>query len=543
MKLGNVGIAARLQILAVVAIASLLVLAASGAYVAQHLRSSVDYIYRNTLPSIDAIETINEDFLRLRLAVLYHFLNKEAAKKQTSDAQITALKDKIRQGLARYEKELVSDATDKAMLEKEKSYFETYFTEIEPALERSRALDEAGIWDGVAKATKNMTALNEAIDAHKKYNTQLAENYIRVSESTDRRGQFVAIALIIASLLVVGGLSVIIIREIRTRMGRLSGMMNQVNDTLDFTVRIPITRMDELGHSADAFNRLIEKLQTSLRSIAESTRSVAAAADEMNTTSGHVATASQQQAAAASDMAATVEELTVSINHVADRAGETSRLARESGEVAGRGEHVIADTSTEIHEIASTVGEAGELIHSLESNSQQIANVLQVIRDVAEQTNLLALNAAIEAARAGEQGRGFAVVADEVRKLAERTATSTQEIAKTIDAMRTSASDAVASMTTVNAKVKSGVDKAQEANQAMQQIGGGARCSIGMVEEIAEAIREQGAATNNIASQVERIAQMSEESSAAAANSAEAANALDQLAKDMQRIVSAYRLA
>ena len=155
---------------------------------------------------------------------------------------------------------------------------------------------------------------------------------------------------------------------------------------------------------------------------------------------------------------------------------------------------------------------------------------------------LLALNAAIEAARAGEQGRGFAVVANEVRKLAERTSASTQQIATTIDTMRSGAGDAVASMQGVVAKVAQGVERARQANESIKQIGQGSRNAVGMVGEIAEAIREQGAATNNIATQVERIAQMSEESSAAAGNSAESAHELDRLASDMRQIVAAYRL-
>ncbi|WP_263772464.1 methyl-accepting chemotaxis protein, partial [Propionivibrio soli] len=301
-------------------------------------------------------------------------------------------------------------------------------------------------------------------------------------------------------------------------------------------------REDEIGLTAQALNRLIDKLQGNLKTILERSASVAHSANQMAATSGQVAIASHQQSESAANMAATVEQMTVSINHVGDRASEADRLSTESGTLAASGESIIGKTVDDINKISDTVHQAADRIRELVENSQRISSVVAVIKEVADQTNLLALNAAIEAARAGEQGRGFAVVADEVRKLAERTSASTQEISKTIESMRTGADEVAMRMESVVAEVGRGVDSASKANEAINQIGIGSRNAVEMVQEISSAIREQASAMTTIAQQVERIAQMSEESSAAADNSAQVAKDLDNLATEMQHIVRAYRL-
>ena len=382
----------------------------------------------------------------------------------------------------------------------------------------------------------------EALRQHITFNENNAERYARTATLAVERAISIAIATVIAATLGIGVMGYLMLAGIKKSLTQIQANVGRAERDLDFTQRIPVVRQDEIGATAEALNRLIDTLQGNLKGIQTRAETVARSATAMSTTSGQVATAAHQQSEAASHMAATVEELTVSINHVGDRAQEADRLSSESEKLAQSGEAIIGRTVDDINLIPSTVNSAAESIRNLERHSQEIANVVAVIKEVADQTNLLALNAAIEAARAGEQGRGFAVVADEVRKLAERTATSTQEIASTIETMRSTACAATSGMESVVSEVKRGVESAREASDAIRKIGAGSRQSLEMVNEITSAIHEQASAMTSIAQQVERIAQMSEESSAAAGNSAQIAKDLDTLAAEVQQIVGAYRL-
>ncbi|MEI7431671.1 MAG: methyl-accepting chemotaxis protein [Betaproteobacteria bacterium] len=537
--MNNITIAQRITLMLTVALISLIGI---GGFALWELRSAQDrfeFVQQNVVPSVQALNEVNIAIERNRVVTRDHMLASSPSDKAVAAKKVNELFATIEKNLAKFEKEWIADDTDRKMLQADRDALSRYIPKVHAILEKSNANDPKEalrVQQGVS------TELLSLISAHIEYNWKLADDQRKQNLAEYAQSKVILLSVTLLVLFVSGGLGFAVIHEIRIRMSRLSGMMNQVNQTLDFTVRIPITRMDELGSSGDAFNKLLDKLQGNLKSIADGVHSVASAASLMSTTSNQVATASHQQSESASDMAATVEEMTVSINHVGDRAQEANRISSESGQLAISGEKVISQTVSDIQDIAATVSEAAVLIHGLEKHSQEISNVVAVIKEVADQTNLLALNAAIEAARAGEQGRGFAVVADEVRKLAERTAISTLEISTTINTMRTNSSNAVVSMEGIINKVTKGVESAQEANDAIMQIGEGSRNAVGMVEEITSAIREQATATNNIAMQVERIAQMSEESSAAAGNSAESAHDLDRLATDMQRIVSAYRL-
>ena len=241
-------------------------------------------------------------------------------------------------------------------------------------------------------------------------------------------------------------------------------------------------------------------------------------------------------------MAASVEEFAVSISQVADLAQEASNITRDEYGAAQTGGGVVNEVKGEMEVLVDSVKESGQLVASLGKRSAEIEGIVRLIQDVAEQTNLLALNAAIEAARAGEQGRGFAVVADEVRKLAERTAKATSEISQVIHGVRTETEQVVAKMQIVENDVNSGVAKVEKAGEALEGIRTQSERSASVVDDIASATHEQSAASNEVARKLESIAQMIEETAAITAQNRESAADLGTLATQLQNLVRRFEI-
>jgi methyl-accepting chemotaxis protein len=332
---------------------------------------------------------------------------------------------------------------------------------------------------------------------------------------------------------------------IQSVMRPLGGEPQEAKATVERIARGDLTAEISLRQGdGDSLLAAMKGMQASLRKMVGELKAnaegVAGAAGQLAAASAEVAATTANQSEAASAMAATVQQVAVSINHVADSARDAHEVTARTGSMSQDGNRVIKATVTEMQAISTAVGQAAATLRATGENSQKISGIVQLIKAVAEQTNLLALNAAIEAARAGEQGRGFAVVADEVRKLAERSAQAANEVGGMIVALQDSAKTAVDTMEQAVERVGQGVTMANKASESMLGIAEGAERVVAAVNDISDALKEQSVASNHIAANVEKIATMSEENRSATRAAADTAKHLEKLAAATRQAVAVF---
>lgn len=505
------------------------------------INAGMRVVIDNTLPSFNTLNDAKINFLEARILIRNH-LNDTSTETKLADEQKIAQKfNAMNKSFAQYEP-LVSDEQDRQLYLKAKNAAADYEKQSSIILEYSRqnktaeALNEIAVMSSVADDVSN------AIADDVRYNYKLATDIDNAGKENYANAKWL---LLLSTLAVTGFLALtgwFIYRQINRGLQAANSTISRIEDTLDFTLRAEISGNDEISTMLKAFNQLISHMQANLRELLSGAELVSSNAAQLQRSAIKVSEGSGSQNTSTSHMAASVEEMTVSINHVADQAKTTSDQSNDVGHKAEAGQEVISHTVNNIHAIAEAVDKAAEDIKQLEEKGREVESVINIIQAIAEQTNLLALNAAIEAARAGEQGRGFAVVADEVRALAARTATSTKEIGNIITAIQNVSASAVKRMQDATDKVVQGVEGAGQANETMEEICRVAAESVELVADISHAIREQGAATNSIAQQVENVAQMVDENTQAANDTASLANELAKISGDMKKIVNAYRL-
>ena len=357
-------------------------------------------------------------------------------------------------------------------------------------------------------------------------------------ERSWQQGLIIAIGLLICCVLVVG-FPVLVTRPLHNLLNRIEQIAEGDGD---LRVRLEVLSRDELGKLSDAFNRFLDKLQPLIREVgrvtgevAESAQTLAgmAAANDRLITSEHAAV--DQVSTAATEMSAAVHEVARNAQNAADAARSAEVQSREGAEVVGATIHAIRQLA---HEVES----ASDTIQTLEQETANIGAVLAVIKGIAEQTNLLALNAAIEAARAGEQGRGFAVVADEVRALAARTQDSTKDIQQMIERLQGGVQNAVKAMHVGSEKARFSVERAAGVDGALSATGDSVARINDMAAQIATACEEQSSVTEEIARNISDIRDLSNEAAQTSEQSTQASARLSELSHGLAQLVGRFRV-
>jgi aerotaxis receptor len=316
--------------------------------------------------------------------------------------------------------------------------------------------------------------------------------------------------------------------------------LDQVLASGNLRTRFDLSRRDAIGRLARSMDTFVSSMQATLQGVSDVAGQVASATDVVDGGVKNVRDSAHKQSEATSSAAAAVEEVTVSIGEVNTYAESTRSVAEEAGQTSRDGVLVIEGASETIQSLADTVHTTAEQVESLGKRSEEISRITAVIKEIADQTNLLALNAAIEAARAGEQGRGFAVVADEVRKLAERTSNATQEISTMVTSIGVETGAAVSGMRTGATRVAEGVSQVNAAADSLRRIRDEMSRTTGMVSEIAHAANEQNSAMTDLARNLEQVAAMTEQNVSVVEQTSETVDYLEGVVARMRKAVQQY---
>jgi twitching motility protein PilJ len=309
----------------------------------------------------------------------------------------------------------------------------------------------------------------------------------------------------------------------------------------DLTVKATVTE-DITGAIADSINFAVEALRSLVTTINETAVQVAAAAQETQATAMHLAEAAEHQAQQITSASAAINEIAVSIDEVSKNSAESADVAQRSVAIASKGAAVVRQTIQGMDSIRDQIQETSKRIKRLGESSQEIGSIVELINDIAEQTNILALNAAIQAASAGEAGRGFAVVADEVQRLAERASGATKRIETLVQTIQSDTNEAVSSMEQTTAEVVAGARLAEDAGLALGEIEKVSNDLADLIQSISEAARQQSAAATNISATMNVIQEITTQTSVGASQTAESIGNLAQLAADLRRSVADFKL-
>jgi methyl-accepting chemotaxis protein len=505
--------------------------------------ATIAALYNDNLKAIDQLNEIRNNQMQMTI--------KLAAARQESDAfEIVAHTDKVSSHIFKIEN-LLKEYESRALTAEERQLYDAFVkarlnfgrTGVMPMidlLQREKFAQADELRKTVFEPT--YAQASAAIDALLNYQVERARTAYEAASAAAARVRAITIGSLLVGLALSVFAGVFITRAITSSVGELMKAATGLAEG-NLTVRAEIRGGCELGQVALAFNKMADDFAAILSQVQQAAARVVDTSAGVADTANQVAQASRAQAGQAADASSAAEQLDRTIGDLVARSEQVAGAAEETSGLAVQGQQVVNRAVDGIRAIAATFSQSARLVDALGQRSDQIGAIVAVIKEIADQTNLLALNAAIEAARAGEQGRGFAVVADEVRKLAERTTGATAEISTMIASIQSETREAVRNMEGGSRQVDTGLRLAEQAGAALDRINDSIRSVAAGIRETSAVTHEQATTSREIFGRVESIAHMATDNSAAVAGTTEAVRGLKQLAEELRQLVSRFRLA
>jgi len=500
-----------------IALLALLLLGTGGAIQLQRAQERFDTVQSRIIPSIQGLNAAKAALTDSRLAGYRLSVFSNLADKSALDKALAAANKDFDDLVAKYRAERIYDETDRKMLDADVAAMEGYRQALKPFFAAAYAGDMDGVRATLLAGTPlalNAAAAKKSMDDHIAYNNKLVADVRAESLAAYDRAFNTMIVVLVIAVLLTGALAWHIYRTISGGLGNIQSSLERVSASLDLSSAMPVERMDEVGRTATAFNKFMERIVEVIATVRNSADTVSVAAAQITAGNADLSVRTEQQASSLEETASSLEELTSAVRQNTDNARQANTLALSASDVARKGGAVVA-------QVVGTMG-------SINESARKIADIIGVIDGIAFQTNILALNAAVEAARAGEQGRGFAVVATEVRNLAQRSAAAAKEIKGLIE-------DSVD-------KVSTGSVLVDQAGATMEEIVASIRRVTDIMGEIANASHEQSAGIEQVNQAISQMDQVTQQNAALVEEAAAAASSLEERAVELVDVVAVFRL-
>ncbi len=491
---------------------------------------------------VQYISDLNTRFSDVRRFTLGHTVVNDAERKAKYEREIADAFRTIEEDQKGYEA-TISQSEDRRNYDDYKVAAARYRGLQERVMELSRARKtEEAEAVSMGEGLQAFSATKNVLEKMVVWNVKDAESDIAKAQLTYATARLWTIGVLVAVIVIGLGLALFISRMIGNPLREAAERIKAAEADGDLRIQLDARSRDEVGQIAASFNSFMQKLHDAMAMVAGSAEQVASASEEISSSATQMAQSAETQQNQSTQVATAMQEMSSTVLQVSDNCNKASDNARKTADAARQGGRVVQETVGTMRGIAQSSSATAQKIEELGRNSDQIGQIVGVIDDIADQTNLLALNAAIEAARAGEQGRGFAVVADEVRKLAERTTKATKEIAQMIKTIQEETHNAVQAMQAGTKEIDQGVSTTEKAGTSLDEIIKAAEQVGDMITHIATAATQQSSATEQVNGNMDQITKLIRESASGTQQAAKACQDLSNLALDLQNMVSRFKV-